>query len=289
MLKNISQWQSPASVALTLILLSVSAWMLGKMVWMVQDTPAVSSQWSPSVGNSKPVNNQGLDISGLQKGILFGEYSESKPEVVVQQVVDAPKTRLNLTLVGVVASNNAEKNLAVIANRGSQATYGINEVIDGTRVKLKAVQPDRVIIDNSGRDETLMLQGIDYAKRSPMAARPQPRRAERTNSNEVNEEQLAEIQQTILKNPQDIFQYVRLSQVKEDDTILGYRVSPGKNSALFESVGLENGDIATEFNGFDLTSPDVMNELAVAVSEMTEINLSVLRDGQQHDIYIPLQ
>ncbi len=259
------------------------------MVWMVQDTPTVSSQWSPSVGNSKPVNNQGLDISSLQKGILFGEYSESKPEVVVQQVVDAPKTRLNLTLVGVVASNNAEKNLSVIANRGSQATYGINEVIDGTRVKLKAVLPDRVIIDNSGRDETLMLQGIDYAKRSPMAARPQPRRTERTNSNEVNEEQLAEIQQTILKNPQDIFQYVRLSQVKEDDTILGYRVSPGKNSALFESVGLENGDIATEFNGFDLTSPDVMNELAVAVSEMTEINLSVLRDGQQHDIYIPLQ
>lgn len=65
-------------------------------------------------------------------------------------------------------------------------------------------------------------------------------------------------------------------------------MSPGRDTALFESVGLQNGDIAIEFNGFDLTKPEVMNELASAVSEMTEINLSVLRDGQQHDIYIQL-
>ncbi|MGT0149779.1 type II secretion system protein N [Vibrio metschnikovii] len=44
--------------------------------------------------------------------------------------VDAPPTRLNLTLVGVVASNELERSLAVIANRGQQATYGLNEQIE---------------------------------------------------------------------------------------------------------------------------------------------------------------
>ncbi len=103
---------------------------------------------------------------------------------------------------------------------------------------------------------------------------------------EPNEDKLDKIRQAILKKPQEIFQYVRLSQVKEEDTIVGYRVSPGKDASLFESSGLENGDIATEFNGFDLTAPDVMNKLASSMSDMTEINLTVLRDGQQYDIYI---
>ncbi len=281
MLKKLSQWQNTLSVSLTLVLLSLSAWILGQMVWMAQTESSISSQWAPAQG-AQLTDRQQLDLSALQKGILFGEYSEATPEVVVQKVVDAPKTRLNLTLVGVVASNDASKNLAVIANRGSQATYGINEIIDGTRAKLKAVLPDRVIIDNSGRDETLMLEGIDYSKRSTAAERSSSRTAE------PSQDKLVSIREAILNNPQDIFQYVRLSQVKEEGKIIGYRVSPGKDAALFESVGLKNGDIAIEFNGFDLTKPDVMNDLARAVSDMTEINLSVLRDGQQHDIYIQL-
>lgn len=289
MLKNISQWQNPVSVILTLVLLSASAWMLGKMVWTVQSEPVLVSAWSPSNSSSTSAKASDIDITSLQNGSLFGQYSESTPVVDTPKVVDAPKTRLNLVLVGVVASSDVDKNLAVIANRGAQSTYGINEVIEGTRAKLKAVFADRVIIDNSGRDETLMLDGIDYAARNSASSIEQPR-TQRPVANDArqSEDKLDAIREAILKNPQEVFQYVRLSQVKEDDTIIGYRVSPGRDTALFESVGLQDGDIAIEFNGFDLTKPEVMNELASAVSEMTEINLSVLRDGQQHDIYIQL-
>ncbi len=279
MLNNLTQWQKPVSAWLTLILLATSAWLLGKMVWMLQGGPSTLSQWTPST-NQTQVNITKLDLSSLQNGALFGEYSEQVAVPVIQKVVDAPKTRLNLVLAGVVASNEAAKNLAVISNRGEQSTYGLNEMIDNTRVKLKAVFVDRVIIENSGRDETLMLEGIDYSKRSTIPEKSQVSRPE------SNEDKLDAIREAILKNPQEIFQYVRLSQVTEDGKILGYRVSPGKDPALFESAGLQNGDIATQFNGFDLTEPDVMNKLALAVSDMTEINLTVERDGQQQDIYI---
>ncbi len=246
---------------------------------MFQSDSSSFSQWSPAK-SAATTDRKLLDLSSLQNGALFGTYSESTPAPVIQKVVDAPKTRLNLVLVGVVASNEVNKNLAVIANRGAQATYGLNEVIEGTRVKLKAVLPDRVILDNSGRDETLMLEGLDYSKRSSVVEKPSRKQEE------SNEDKLDKIREAILKNPQEIFQYVRLSQVKEEDAIVGYRMSPGKDASLFESSGLVNGDIATEFNGFDLTAPDVMNKLASSMSDMTEINLTVLRDGQQYDIYI---
>ncbi len=289
MLKNISYLQNAVSALFTLVFLLVSAWMLGEMVWMVKADSNTVSSWSTSLGTTKVTEPKLLDISSLRNGALFGEYVESSPVVDTPKLANAPKTRLNLALVGVVSSTDANKNLAVIANKGAQATYGVNEVIEGTRARLKAVFTDRVIIDNTGRDETLMLDGIDYSNLPVAPSNDKPKGA-RSKSSETlsDEDKLDNIRQVILNNPQELFQYVRLSQVKEENSIVGYRVSPGKDSALFDSVGLQNGDIAIEFNGFDLTKPDVMTELASALVDMTEINLSVLRDGQQHDIYIPL-
>ncbi|EJL6842018.1 type II secretion system protein GspC [Vibrio cholerae] len=286
--QNTLRWQKPISEGLTLLLLVASAWTLGKMVWVVSTEQTPVPTWSPTLSGLK-AERQPLDISVLQKGELFGVFTEPKEAPVVEQpvVVDAPKTRLSLVLSGVVASNDVQKSLAVIANRGVQATYGINEVIEGTQAKLKAVMPDRVIISNSGRDETLMLEGLDYTAPATASVSNPPRpRPNQPNAVPQFEDKVDAIREAIARNPQEIFQYVRLSQVKRDDKVLGYRVSPGKDPALFESIGLQDGDMAVALNGLDLTDPNVMNTLFQSMNEMTEMSLTVERDGQQHDVYI---
>ncbi|MDE1235584.1 type II secretion system protein GspC [Vibrio aestuarianus] len=285
-LQKIPQWQKQISFALTLLLLILSAWIMGKMVWLLQQNTFDVAPWVPTSSSSTTATQQSLDLSSLQQGDLFGRYSEEKAEVVQTVVKDAPKTSLSLLLVGVVASNEPSRSLAVIANRGSQATYGVNEVIEGTRAKLKAVLVDRVIIDNSGRDETLMLDGVDYHRPSVQVPEKVIASNARGNNPASEEEKLDDIRIAISRNPQEIFKYVRLSQVKRDDKVLGYRVSPGKSPELFESVGLQNDDIAIQLNGQDLTDPDAMSKIFQSVSELTEINLTVERDGQPHDIYI---
>ncbi|WP_422398785.1 type II secretion system protein GspC [Vibrio aestuarianus] len=285
-LQKIPQWQKQISFALTLLLLILSAWIMGKMVWLLQQNTFDVAPWVPTSSSSTTATQQSLDLSSLQQGDLFGRYSEEKAEVVQTVIKDAPKTSLSLLLVGVVASNEPSRSLAVIANRGSQSTYGVNEVIEGTRAKLKAVLVDRVIIDNSGRDETLMLDGVDYHKPSVQVPERVIASNARGNNPASEEEKLDDIRIAISRNPQEIFKYVRLSQVKRDDKVLGYRVSPGKSPELFESVGLQNDDIAIQLNGQDLTDPDAMSKIFQSVSELTEINLTVERDGQPHDIYI---
>lgn len=279
---QVLRWQNPLSLILTLTCLVFSAWIVGQLVWLL---PKQDSSIVPWV--AKPISNQvaasRIDIRPLQNSHLFGVYNPQAAPVVAAPVqVDAPPTRLNLTLVGVVASNEIERSLAVIANRGQQATYGLNEQIEGTRVTLKAVLADRVIIDNAGRDETLMLEGLDYGKPSTnnmvQRAAPAPQ--------EVVEDKLAAIRAAISQNPREVFQYVSLSQVKQDDRIVGYRVSAGRDPALFEAVGLQNGDIAVQLNGLDLTDPSAMTQVFESISDLTELNLTVERDGQQHDIYI---
>lgn len=108
------------------------------------------------------------------------------------------------------------------------------------------------------------------------------------NRQNSNQDELEQIRKEMAQNPQSVLKYIRLSQVSNDGKIEGYRVNPGKDRKLFDSVGLKPGDIATSLNGIDLTDPAAMSSLWKNMSEMTELNLTVQRDGQLHDIFIGL-
>ncbi|MCF7355346.1 type II secretion system protein GspC [Vibrio sp. CK2-1] len=277
------QNQSQLSFIITLLLTALIAWVVGILLWALLSPTSNVARWSaPNVIASQTSSNSQTDtLSPLLSANLFGLYTQT-PTQKQQVAQDAPQTRLNLTLVGAVASSNDKLSLAIIANQGKQATYGIGETIDGTRVTLTAVYVDRVIISNQGRDETLMLQGIDYSK-SPQSVARKPVENQATTDDVAD---LDTVRQEISEDPQKIFQYIRLSQVMDEGQLKGYRVRPGKDRALFEQVGLQDGDIATALNGQDLTDPSQMATLWKTALESMEWNLTVERDGQTHDIYI---
>lgn len=270
----------------TWLLVVMLAWLLGRLVWSLLQPTAGPATWQAKTVAVSPANRDGFQVSDVLGMHLFGRYQQNAPVVKKKPVAqDAPETRLNLTLVGVVASTDPGTSLAVIANRGRQNTYGLNEAIEGTRATLQAVYVDRVIIRNSGRDETLMLDGMKFSKSQPQA---QPSPAAKSPPSSVASD-LGRIKQEILDKPQNLFSYIRLSQVKKDGELVGYRVNPGKERALFDAVGLQPNDLAVSLNGNDLTDPAVMARLWTELSEATEFMLTVEREGQLHDIYIELR
>ncbi len=276
--------QNRISLTLACICIAISGWVCGQLVWLFQPSSTSITQWQPvvvSTGNSSDTKNQ-YDLKKVHESNFFGRYNAATAPVTEnQQVVNrnAPKTRLNLVLVGAVSSSNAKDSLAVIANSGKQSTYGIGEQIDGTRAKLKAVMVDRVIIDNVGRDETLMLEGV----------KDEQQQVSQREISDAESDKLDKIKQDITHDPKKIFQYVRLSEVKNGDAIVGYRLSPGREPALFNELGLKAGDIAVELNGFDLTAgPSVLGQIMASMKDLTELDLIVERDGQQENIYIQL-
>ncbi len=273
------QIQQRLSKIVVIVLLAISAWILGRLIWQPFTSESIT-QWQPKSSNNQSTNvGSSVNLTELQNGQLFGQYQEQQKVVEKPKVQDAPKSQLNVVLVGVVTSTNPNKSLAVIANRGKQETYGIGEVIEGTRAKLYQVQQDRVIVDNSGRNETVMLEGLKYA-------RPEPRQV--SEPPPVSQDKLEQIRDEIRQDTKQVFQYVRMSMVKTGNDVVGYRLSPGKDPALFNAVGLESGDIATQINGLDLKDSAAMGEIFKSLSELTELTLTVERDGQPYEIYIEL-
>jgi len=269
----------------TWLLVVLLAWILGRLVWSIAQPATAPSPWQVKTVSVSTANRTGFQVSDVLGMNLFGRYQQNAPIVKKEPVKqDAPVTRLNLTLVGVVASSSPQTSLAVITNRGKQNTYGLNEAIEGTRATLQAVYVDRVIIRNSGRDETLMLDGVKFSKEQP---RQVPVKSVSKSSSPSSE--LGRIKQEILEKPQTLFSYIRLSQVKRDGKLVGYRVNPGKERALFDAVGLKANDLAVNLNGNDLTDPAVMAKLWTELSQATDFTLTVEREGQLHDIYIELR
>jgi general secretion pathway protein C len=293
--------QQRIAQAISVLLLIYVAFMAAKITWLVvpqQSTAGNASAAKHIVQKSKTGKN--INISALQSLNLFGQYNEQIKEEAVEQVTDAPETRLQLTLSGLVASDQVEIAAAIIENKGKQATYGIGDIIKGTRASLEQVLIDRVIIKQSGRLETLMLDGADYnqpaqsvsnkkasnkenskasqqreSKNSPQRLAFEPKASvvdHRSNKElSINAKRL---RSDLQNDPGKITDYLRISPARKEGKIVGYRLSPGKKPDFFKLSGLKSGDIAVQMNGHDLL---VAMEAAQAMSALkTERDISLL-------------
>lgn len=233
------------------------------------------------------------DLAAIKRLNLFGDV-HAQPRVE-SKVTDAPQTRLNLTLTGVVTSTEQDQGAAIVENQGNQETYGLGEKILGTNATLKEVYVDRVIIRNNSANETLMLDGLDYAQVqaknrpiiSPAMKRPtsptQPTQRHVTLSEEV-----LDATRSLQQRPASFTDFIAVSPHRPEGELKGYRVSPGNKPELFNAAGLQTGDIITEINGLDLTdmqqSVEAMSELRQAQS----LQITVNRDHELLTLYLDL-
>lgn len=296
-LKQIVDWFQPrltkafsdtlAKWAFALFLLLL-AWTLGRFVWSFIGVPIISvtSHTSEKPNIVTTSSASAYELEQLINLNLFGLYNATVP--LVESIIDAPRTNLNLTLVGLVANSAPTKGLAVIANSGSQNIYGVDETIKGTGVVLRQVLNDRVILRNNGRDEALMLQGVDYSQRAQSVSNNKPSDQKDVSSKISSQTDLSAVKAEIIKRPQALLKYITLSQERENNKVIGYRLGPGGDSRLFNESGLKSGDVATAINGVDLTNPSQMNKIWRSLSDASEIVLTVRRSGQLHQVTIDL-
>jgi len=263
------------------LLLAVFCYQSALLTWQLWPTQSDSATlWQP--GASQGGNEtKSYELNTLRNLNLFGKQQIETQTPVVVQNIDAPKTRLRLILSGLVASSEPSLALAIIELKGKQETYGINDEIGSTNAMLKQVLVDRVIIEYKGNLETLMLDGEEFTRETSG-------RESRQVSSDKAPRNFSNLRKDLLANPASITDYVRISPVRTNGKLAGYRVNPGKNRELFKEVGLKPNDLAVSLNGYDLTDTRQAMEVAKQLKDLTEMSLTVERDGQLHSIYLSM-
>jgi general secretion pathway protein C len=273
---------------LAIFLLSYAAELTWRLLPQPSDNGKIANVSTGQSVAQKNSNNK-LNLADIKRLNLFGDYNA---EPVAEKVVtDAPVTRLNLTLTGVVASSTKDQGAAIIENRNQQQTYGIGEKIEGTNASLKEVYADRVIIKNGPVNETLMLDGVEYNKNTKqprLAPATQSQASVRGPQRRTLSEDAIQASRELQEQPASFIDYIAVSPHRPDGELAGYRVSPGKKPALFKAAGLKSGDVITDINGLDLTDMQQALEAMNMLKELQSLQMSVQREDELITIYLDL-
>ena len=92
----------------------------------------------------------------VQALYLFGRTQ--KQAIPAPVVIDAPITRLRLTLIGVVAADEAEQSKAIVQIDNKQvAIFRIGDAIPKTNAEVYQVEPTRILLSRNGKLERLEI------------------------------------------------------------------------------------------------------------------------------------
>jgi general secretion pathway protein C len=264
-----------AKTAFTVLLSS----QLAALTWMIL-SPADVVLLEPTRANNLSNIQQSQD--SIADRHIFGD---AVAEVIeIPKEVNAPKTRLRLELLGVMAASNAENSSAIIAPKnGAGENYRIGDIVQG-RTKLAAVHQDQVILDSNGKLETLKF---DLTKKSSI------RKSSKSTPSQKKAPAKGSLKQRLkkIRNASDAVTLIR-DEVKSDPEGAlkqlglgtsadgeGYKVS--SSGSMLTQLGLQPGDVILSVNGQTLCNIDDDQTLLEQVTDSGAARLEIQRGDRR--------
>lgn len=262
---------------------------LAELVWLLVPVPE-AARWQPApalaAGAPGAAGAGVTDAPTIVAAHLFGEY-RAPTDVALTEMSEAPDTRLNLTLMGILSGTAERESRALIASsNGEEKPYAVgDDIIQGAR--LQAIFSDRVILARDGRLETLRLDK-DSPARDLAAAAGETQREAIEGPAQNNAAMLSQIRATILADPSKASDYLRVQPANVNGQMRGYRVYPGRDRSVFTAAGLRPGDLVTQINGIQLDDPARAVQMLGDLSQATNFSVVIERAGQQQTVNVNL-
>ncbi|WP_024872346.1 type II secretion system protein GspC [Tolumonas lignilytica] len=251
------------------------SYQLAQLTWHLLPLPQTTTPLSPASSSvnsrNEPQDNQ-QRLVAIRNAALFGVAQLTSNKAVQ---TDAPKSRLNAQLTGIMASSIPSRSIAIIARNNQQQSYQIGDVIQGTDARIDQILPDRVIITRQQQQEALLLDENASATTASSSAVSAPA-------------SISDVRQQLLKNPGQLLDYLSITPVRENNQLKGYRLNPGHHSDIFNQSGLQPNDLAISINGLDLRNSSEAAQAMQQLTHMSEMNITVERNGIDQDVYINL-
>ena len=274
------------------VICALIAYQLGVFTWSLYQVKETPYHWTPT---AQKVENKTatLNTQKLQEQALFGQYvGETNKKIIQEKPTEAPKTRLKLALVGIVTSSDPKLSSVIIEYKRVQDSYFIDSEITGTDAIVTEIYNDRIIISVNGEEQTLLLDGLEQDNKRMANIEKGQEEINAGSKKRLNRpKKRKEIdldRSAIIEDPSKLLDYISISPVREGNQIKGYKVNPGKKPELFEEAGLQPDDLVVELNGVDLTDISEAMGLMKEFPNMTEMSLTVDRDGELNELFISI-
>ncbi|MEM7411909.1 MAG: type II secretion system protein N [Myxococcota bacterium] len=209
---------------------------------------------------------------------LFNSSTLQASVDVAEAEEELEKSKLPVTLLGTFAASDPGLSRATLRDKEANDTFVVGV---GDQIKNKAlvtrIERRRVVLSENGLPRELTLEDDGKPKARPVrSARARPPRVRPRQTVTRNQ-----VQQN-LRNPASLLSQARILPKFEDGEMVGLQVSGIKSGSLFEELGMQDGDVITEFNGIPIDSPDESVKILQELSEADELNVAgYSKDGTE--------
>ena len=285
-----------------LVLWSLSS--ISQLIWIPFRANPIDAAPALALNPPKPAGGQQtavIDASGALGLGLFGGLPEALADADSAALTEASrdgieqnaqKTRLALTLTGIVASTEDGIGSAVIKSGDTEKVYAVGDALPASgQVVLAKVMPQQVVIDNNGTYELIKLyEGPGIAIPTRAARPPRQDATASIPSASLNEASIpataaqqtalaSEYRRQLYDSPESLASVFSVSPVREGDRVIGYRLAPGADRVAFDTFGFQSGDIVTAVNGLALSDASNTVKLYQTMKDATQASFDIERDG----------
>ncbi|HEX5056045.1 MAG TPA: type II secretion system protein N [Gammaproteobacteria bacterium] len=278
------------------------AYVLVKFVWLFAGAEEmINEDVQLPAGATAQVSNRSEQYANhIQELHLFGFADLS----LQSQAANAPETQLNLKLLGVLAIGT-EGGMAIIGSGNSEQVYTVGETVPGN-VVLKAVYLSHVLLQSSRGLETLRLPEEDgaYIEFKPQSTQSGSSQARQDGGSAPAQsavmapaaappgrgaepgaaQNLRDLRREFIRNPASLAEYAQAEPVDN-----GYRLTFVQDNPMVQKLGLQNGDVVTSINGIPLDKPENGIRALRKLMKAREVQLTVVRNGQEQQLTSPLE
>lgn len=266
----------------SLLLVVVIAWQLGKIGWMLVPGPAAGDLVPLPAVMPATTSQTGAstDVQAIADAHMFGVADQETAAPVVVEEENLADTRLtNLNLKGTIASDYPDYSVAVIADgNAEEKVYVIGDSL-GSGTTIHAIYPDRVVLNENGA-----LTNLKLPKEFPNAVATVARR-DMTSTRRVQEETQS-IQDVVSENMTKLTDVIRPTPYMVNGEQAGYRVYPGRNRQQFAALGLRPGDLIMDIDGQALSDPTQAMQIFQSLGTAEQVTVTVERNGQPETIVL---
>lgn len=217
----------------------------------------------------------------LERNLFGAQLVGDRQDVEVTVDVPLTATKLPLKLLGTAAASVEDRSRAAIQDTKAKKhmVVAIGDTLEGhLRVRVTGIERTRVILDNAGRPEELVLNEKDSKARSAARPRRKSMRRNRTaNKKPTLNDRLEKLggEEGISR----VLSSARITPKYVEGKMAGMTVDSIKPDSLFEKIGFQNGDIITEVNGIVIDRISATNAIFDELATADELETAVLRNG----------
>ena len=247
------------------------------LVWLVANAawqhfqPDPEPEVTVAAPPSKVATPQRLPTDQMADWHLFG-IADEQEKTHVKRMLNAPETKLKLSLKGIVATDNRLDGYAIIQKPDKEELhFKVKDSVFGLAT-LEEIYIDRVILLRNGGYETLRLP-VEFLAGDPFLERQRKEEAKRVVSDFRHK--------LVNRQGMELIKMFGFDETYKNGGFYGFTIKiVGEDGArMLEVLGVEEDDVITAVNGKRFSESLEAVQSLTKLKEATEVDIEIERDG----------